>query len=104
MGIVGFTKTVAQEWGMFNIRCNAIAFGWINTRLTQVKDGTNFIEVDKQKVALGVPNRSPSAADAVPLRRAGTVEDAAGAVLLLASPYASYITGQTLEVTGGMNM
>jgi len=104
MGVVGMTKTIAKEWGMFNIRCNAVAFGWINTRLTQSKDGSNFIQVDKQKVALGVPNRGPAATEGVPLKRAGTVEDAAGAVLLLASPYASYITGHTLEVTGGVGI
>eukprot|EP01087_Luapelamoeba_hula_P012933 TRINITY_DN3659_c0_g1_i1.p2 TRINITY_DN3659_c0_g1~~TRINITY_DN3659_c0_g1_i1.p2 ORF type:complete len:202 (+),score=36.31 TRINITY_DN3659_c0_g1_i1:300-905(+) len=104
MGIVGLTKTVAKEWGMFNIRCNAIAFGWINTRLTQAKGSDNFIEVDKQKVQLGVPSRPDAATNMIPLKRSGTVDDAAGSILLLASPHASYITGHTLEVTGGVGI
>jgi len=106
MGVVGLTKTVAKEWGMFNIRCNAIAFGWINTRLTAAKGSDNFIEVDNQKVQLGIPGRpnTPDATAHIPLRRAGSVADAAGSVLLLASPHASYVTGHCLEVTGGVGI
>jgi len=104
MGIVGLTKTVAKEWGMFNIRCNAIAFGRIETRLTAAKEG-QFIEVEGKKVSLGIPKEMLSSGfDFIPLKRAGTVQDAAGSVLLLASPYASYITGHTLEVTGGVGI
>jgi len=101
MGVLGMTKTVAKEWGMFNIRCNAIAFGWINTRLTQDKTKDNFIEVDNKKVALGIPGGGVRSLDDTPLRRPGTVDDAAGSILLLACPYSSYITGHCLEVTGG---
>jgi len=104
MGVVGMTKTVAKEWGMFNIRCNAIAFGLINTRLTQEKTSDNFIEVDNKKVSLGIPSSAGRTVDSIPLRRAGSVEDAAGSVLLLASPFSSYITGHTLEVTGGVGI
>jgi len=107
MGVVGMTKTVAKEWGMFNIRCNCIAYGRINTRLTAAKDSGNFIEVDGQKVQLGIP-RPATENDAllasIPLRRAGTVQDAAGAMLLLASPYSAYVTGHCLEVTGGVGI
>ncbi|ELR16006.1 shortchain dehydrogenase/reductase SDR, putative [Acanthamoeba castellanii str. Neff] len=103
-GILGLTKTIAKEWGAFNIRCNAVAFGWINTRLTAAKGQENFIEVEGKKVALGIPGATNSAeavAKTVPLARPGNVDDAAGSVLLLASPHASYITGHCLEVTGG---
>ncbi|KAL6057152.1 putative Shortchain dehydrogenase/reductase SDR [Balamuthia mandrillaris] len=104
MGILGLTKTVAKEWGPFNIRCNAVAFGFIATRLTGDKAKDNFIEVDGKKVSLGIPGtlRSrESVADSNPLRRIGSPADGAGAILLLALPYADYITGHCLEATGG---
>jgi len=104
-GLLGLTKTIAKEWGMFNIRCNAVAFGRINTRLTAAKQKDNFIEIDGKKVALGIPNSKgaddESLAKLIPLARSGNVDDAAGGILLMASPYASYITGHCLEVTGG---
>ena len=78
--------------------------GWVNTRLTQDKGKDNFIEVDNKKVPLGIPGGGIRTVEHIPLRRAGTVEDAAGSVLLLASPYSSYITGHTLEVTGGVGI
>jgi len=103
MGIIGLTKTIAKEWGAFGVRCNAIAFGYIDTRLTRPKEKGEFIEVDGKKVALGIPGQQTGANryDAIPLKRAGTAEDAAGGILLLASPFSSYITGHCLEVTGG---
>jgi len=107
MGLVGFTKTIAKEWGAFGIRANTVAFGWVNTRLTAEKTNENFIEVEGKKVALGIPGVSQGAdqrAKAVPLGRAGNVRDAAGGILLMASPHASYITGHTLEVTGGVGI
>lgn len=105
-GIVGLTKTVAKEWGGFGIRCNAVAFGWIDTRLTKeraTKDEGEEIEVEGQKLKLGIPKnaRAPNAEAFIPLKRKGTPEEAAGALLMLASPYSSYITGHCLEVTGG---
>eukprot|EP01090_Pellita_catalonica_P017793 TRINITY_DN5481_c0_g1_i1.p1 TRINITY_DN5481_c0_g1~~TRINITY_DN5481_c0_g1_i1.p1 ORF type:complete len:318 (-),score=61.13 TRINITY_DN5481_c0_g1_i1:93-1007(-) len=100
-GILGLTKTVAREWGLFNIRCNAIAFGRIETRLTAAKEGGQFIEVEGKKIKLGIPKKMIGASDNVPLRRPGLPTEAAGSILLLVSPYASYITGHCLEVTGG---
>ncbi|KAG0261758.1 hypothetical protein DFQ27_002766 [Actinomortierella ambigua] len=109
-GIVGFTKTVAKEWGAFGVRCNAVAFGYIDTRMTRAKENGVFIVVDGQKVALGIPMGSQKSAAAgppaavfadTPLKRAGHIDEAAGSILLLCSPFASYITGHTLEVTGG---
>lgn len=107
LGIVGLTKTIAKEWGAFNIRSNAVAFGYINTRLTQAKSDGASIEVDGKTVKLGVPqpmNSSPERLNVIPLRRPGTVDEAAGSLLLLASPYASYINGHCLEVTGGLGI
>ncbi|RXW21082.1 hypothetical protein EST38_g4756 [Candolleomyces aberdarensis] len=108
--VIGLSKTIAKEWGPFGVRANTIAFGLIHTRLTAPKEGGETIEVDGKKVALGVPGAArPEAADetvyaGIPLRRGGTVEDAAGSVLFLASPLASYVSGHTLEVTGGVGI
>ncbi len=103
-GILGMTKTVAKEWGAFGIRCNAVAFGLIETRLTQDAESGEKIAVAGEEVALGMPGHIKGMATMlIPLGRAGTPQDAAGAILLLASPYASYITGQCLNVTGGLS-
>lgn len=105
MGIIGMTKTVAREWGVFGIRCNAVAFGFIETRLTKEKESSESINVDGEQVRLGMPGKIREAVPAfIPLGRAGSVEEAAAAILFLASPMASYITGHTLEVTGGMGI
>ncbi len=102
MGIVGLTKTVAKEWGSFGIRCNAIAFGFIETRLTQPKEKGETVEVHGKRVPLGIPEHLRQMATMlIPLGRPGTPEEAAGGILLLASPFAAYITGHVLEVTGG---
>ena len=102
MGVVGLTKTVAKEWGRFGIRCNAVAFGFIDTRLTQSKDKGASIEVDGQEVALGIPDSLRQMAPMlIPLGRPGTAVEAAGGIIMLASPFAAYITGHCLEVTGG---
>lgn len=105
MGIVGFTKTIAQEWGRFGIRCNAVAFGFIDTRLTQPKEDGRSIAVGDKEIALGIPGTMREMAfQVIPLGRAGTTEEAAGGILMMASPLAGYITGHTLEVTGGMGI
>ena len=106
MGIVGLTKTIAKEWGGFGIRCNAVAFGFIDTRLTRAKESGESVEVNGQSVVLGIPEkiRQGLSAGAIPLGRAGTAEEAAAGIVMMASPLASYITGHTLEVTGGMGI
>jgi 3-oxoacyl-[acyl-carrier protein] reductase len=102
MGIVGLTKTIAKEWGAFGIRCNTVAFGFVDTRLTQSKEKGVKIEVGGQDVALGIPDYLRQMAPMlIPLGRGATPEEAAGGILLLASPWAAFITGHTLEVTGG---
>lgn len=102
LGIVGLTKTVAKEWGPFGIRCNAVAFGFVDTRLTQSKTQGASIQIGEQAVALGIPEAvRETAATRSPLGRPATPAEAANGILLMASPLASYITGHTLEVTGG---
>jgi 3-oxoacyl-[acyl-carrier protein] reductase len=109
-GVVGMTKTIAKEWGpSFGVRANTIAFGHIQTRLTANKEEGGFVEVDGQKVALGIPAAQKKAAGSqafidIPLRRPGTATEAASAILAIASPLSSYISGQTISVTGGRNM
>ncbi|HDP34337.1 MAG TPA: SDR family oxidoreductase, partial [Candidatus Hydrogenedentes bacterium] len=97
------TKTIAKEWGAFGIRCNAVAFGMIETRLTQDQESGEKITMAGEEVQLGIPGHMKGMINMlIPLGRPGTPDDAAGAILLLASPYASYITGHVLEVTGGL--
>ena len=101
-GINGLTKTVAKEWGAFGVRCNSIAFGFIETRLTNTKEAGESIKVGGKEVALGIPDGIRELAiKTIPLQRVGTPEDAAGGILFLASPLASYVSGHCLELTGG---
>jgi 3-oxoacyl-[acyl-carrier protein] reductase len=111
--VIGLTKTIAKEWGPFGVRANTVAFGLIHTRLTAAKEAGASIEIDGKKVALGVPGgtqrpataaQAPEQYSSIPLRRGGTPEDAAASVLFLASPLASYVSGHTLEVTGGVGI
>ncbi len=85
-GIIGFTKSIALELGSRNIRCNAIAPGFIETEMTASLD---------EKTVQGWR-------DGIPLKRGGTVEDVADATVFLASDMSKYITGQVLSVCGGM--
>jgi 3-oxoacyl-[acyl-carrier protein] reductase len=105
-GIVGLTKTVAKEWGGFGVRCNTVAFGFVDTRLTRAKEAGATIEVEGKKVALGIPTGSATGARAnpyaaIPLGRPASADEVAGSVLTLCTPLTSYISGHTLEVTGG---
>jgi 3-oxoacyl-[acyl-carrier protein] reductase len=101
-GVVGLTKTVAKEWGQFKINVNAVAFGYIETRLTASKDSDNVMEIDGEKVQLGIPNQLRGmAAMLIPLGRPGTPQEAAGGVFFLCSPWSNYVHGQVLNITGG---
>jgi 3-oxoacyl-[acyl-carrier protein] reductase len=100
--VVGLTKTLAKEWGQFKINVNAVAFGYIETRLTASKDDANTIEIDGEKVQLGIPDQLRSMASMlIPLGRSGTPKEAAGGVFLLCTPWSNYIHGQVLTVSGG---
>ena len=102
-GVVGLTKTVAKEWGQFKVNVNAVAFGFIETRLTAAKDDENVAEIGGEKIQLGIPeNLRAMSTMLIPMGRAGTPEEAAGGIFLLCSPWANYITGQTLNITGGL--
>jgi 3-oxoacyl-[acyl-carrier protein] reductase len=101
-GVVGLTKTLAKEWGQFKINVNAVAFGYIETRLTASKQEHNVMEIDGETVQLGIPDQIRQMAQMlIPLGRGGTPEEAAGGIFLLCSPWANYIHGQVLNVTGG---
>jgi len=102
-GVVGLTKTMAKEWGALKINVNAVAFGFIETRLTQAKEKGEEIEAaGGEKVALGIPEQMRAMASAIiPLGRPATPEEAAGPVLFLCSEHANYVHGQVLNVTGG---
>ncbi len=102
-GVVGLTKTLAKEWGQFKINVNAVAFGFIDTRLTQAKVDDNTMEIGGEKVQLGIPDQLRQMASVlIPLGRAATPEEAAGGVFFLCSPWSNYVHGQTLHITGGM--
>jgi len=104
-GVVGFTKTMAKEWGRYNVTVNAVGFGIIETRLTQPLAGEGAsIDVQGRKIAVGV---QPAVLDwvkkACPLGRTGTPEDAANAVLFFCSPLSDYVTGEVLICGGGLH-
>lgn len=102
-GIIGLTKTLAKEWGQFNIQVNAVAFGRIDTRLTQAKEKGESIMRGDAEIAIGIPGeRLERTTPMIPMGRAGTAEEAAGAVFFFASPFSDYVSGQVLEVAGGL--
>ena len=101
-GVVGLTKTLAKEWGQFKINVNAVAFGFVETRLTAAKEEGGSIEREGQEIKLGIPEQLRAMASMIiPLGRPATPEEAAGPVFFLCSPWANYIHGQVLNVTGG---
>ncbi len=100
--VVGLTKTLAKEWGQFKINVNAVAFGYIETRLTASKDETNVMEIDGEKVQLGIPDQMRQMAPMlIPLGRPGSPAEAAGGVFFLCSPWSNFVHGQVLNITGG---
>src|SRR5947209_6019843 len=101
-GITGLTKTLAKEWGRYNVQVNCVCFGFIETRLTASKDHAEKLQRDGEEVALGIPDQMRQmAVTTIPLGRPGTPEEAASAMLFLASPLSNYVSGIVLEVTGG---
>jgi 3-oxoacyl-[acyl-carrier protein] reductase len=101
-GVTGLTKTLAKEWGQFKVNVNAVAFGFIETRLTAAKQEDNTMEIGGEKVQLGIPEQLRQMASMlIPLGRAGTPQEAAGGIFFLCSPWANYVHGQVLNVTGG---
>jgi 3-oxoacyl-[acyl-carrier protein] reductase len=102
-GVVGLTKTLAKEWGQFKINVNAVAFGFVDTRLTQSKVDDNTMEIDGEKIQLGIPDQMRQMASMmIPLGRPATPEEAAGGIFFLCSPWSNYVHGQVLNVSGGV--
>jgi len=101
--VLGLTKTLAKEWGQFNIQVNAVAFGRIDTRLTQPKEKDEKIHRGEVDIAIGIPSeRLERTTPLIPMGRPGTPEEGAGAIFFFASPFSDYVSGQVLEVTGGL--
>jgi 3-oxoacyl-[acyl-carrier protein] reductase len=104
-GVTGLTKTVAKEWGQFKINCNAVAFGFVETRLTQAKEKGETMKAagdNEEEVSLGIPEQMRTMANMmIPLGRPAQPEEAAGPVLFLASDLGNYVHGQVINVTGG---
>jgi 3-oxoacyl-[acyl-carrier protein] reductase len=102
-GLIGLTKTLAREWGPFKVNVNAVAFGFVETRLTAASDdgGEQFVK-DGVKIPLGIPEQMREMAPLViPLGRPATPEDAAGPIFFLCSPWSNFVHGQVLTASGG---
>lgn len=104
-GVIGLTKTLAKEWGRYNVNVNAVGFGLIETRLTQPLTGeSSNVGILGHQIRLGVqPGMLESIKMACPLGRLGTPEEAAGAVLFFCSPLSDYVTGEVLICGGGFH-
>src|SRR5919199_3154111 len=101
--VVGLTKTLAKEWGQVKINVHAVAFGFVDTRLTQAKVEENTMEIGGEKVQLGIPEQMRGMASMmIPLGRPASPQEAAGPVFFLCSPWSNYVHGQVLNITGGM--
>ena len=104
-GVIGLTRTMAKEWGRYNVNVNAVGFGLINTRLVQPLTGAAAnIEMHGHQIRIGVqPAMLEAVKTACPLGRLGEPEEAAGAVLFFCSPLSDYVTGETLICGGGFH-
>jgi 3-oxoacyl-[acyl-carrier protein] reductase len=103
-GVVGLTKTLAKEWGQFRVNVNAVAFGFVETRLTQAKEKGETVKAGEggPEVAIGVPEQLRQMANVlIPLGRPAQPDEAAAPVLFLASALSNYVHGQVINVTGG---
>jgi 3-oxoacyl-[acyl-carrier protein] reductase len=101
--VVGLTKSLAKEWGQFKINVNAVAFGFVETRLTAAKEGAETLTgPGGEEIQLGIPEQTRAmAAMIIPIGRPASPEEAAGPVMFLASNLADFVQGQVLNVTGG---
>lgn len=104
-GLVGLTKTMAKEWGRYNVNVNCIPYGVIETRLTQEKEKGEFVERDGKQIFVGIPKASKGIFEKmIPLGRFGTAKEAASVIFFFASPLSDYVSGQVLDVAGGLQM
>jgi 3-oxoacyl-[acyl-carrier protein] reductase len=103
-GVIGLTKTLAKEWGRYNINVNAVGFGLIQTRMTQPLKPGGKINMGGRDIPIGVqPAMLEAAVAQSPLGRIGTAEEAAGAVLFFCSPLSDFVTGEVLICSGGFH-
>ncbi len=102
-GLVGLTKTIAREWGPFKVNVNAVAFGFVETRLTAPSDnGGEVFSRGDTEIRLGLPEQIRQLAPTIiPLGRAARPEEAAGAIFFLCSPWSNFVHGQVLTASGG---
>jgi 3-oxoacyl-[acyl-carrier protein] reductase len=103
--IVGLTKTLAKEWGRYNVTVNAVGFGLIDTRLIKpMDDAETQVDIGGQQVGVGMQAGVRAAVtSAIPLGRVGTPDDAANAVFFFCSPLSDYVTGEVLICSGGVH-
>jgi 3-oxoacyl-[acyl-carrier protein] reductase len=101
---VGLTKTLSKEWGRIKVNVNCVAFGLIKTRLTETTADTNTtVNIEGRDIRVGLnPDLMDMLEKNIPLGRAGTPEEAAGAIYLFCTPESDYISGQTILCSGGM--
>ncbi len=102
-GLFGLTRTLAKEWGRFNVTVNCVAFGYVETRLTATSDANQTIQIGDREHRVGLrPDQAKMTEAMIPLGRKATPEEAANGALLLCLPESDYISGQILEVAGGL--
>jgi len=103
--VVGLTKTLAKEWGRYNVNVNAVGFGLIDTRLTKpMNEAETSIAIGERKLQVGMQSQvREEATKHIPLGRAGTAQDAANAVFFFCSPLSDYVTAETLVCSGGLH-
>jgi 3-oxoacyl-[acyl-carrier protein] reductase len=103
-GLIGMTKTMAKEWGRYKVCVNCVAFGLIDTRLSMpANDPQAKFAIENTAVHAGIPaNLRDETMRTIPLGRAGTTEEAAGAVSFFCGPDSDYVSGQVLVVGGGL--
>jgi 3-oxoacyl-[acyl-carrier protein] reductase len=104
--LVGMTRSLAKDWGRYNVTVNCVAFGLIETRLTQVYEGdVPEIAVGERKLKVGIDAARIGFMQAlIPLGRVGTPADAAGAVCLFCLPESDYVSGEVVVAAGGLRM
>ena len=101
-GLVGLTKTLAREWGAFKVNVNAVAFGFVETRLTAPSDSGETIERGDNEIKLGIPQAMRDLVTTIiPLGRAATPQDAAGPIFFLCTPWSNFVHGQVITASGG---
>jgi 3-oxoacyl-[acyl-carrier protein] reductase len=101
-GLVGLTKSLAREWGSFKVNVNAVAFGFVETRLTASAEEGDTIERNGHEIKLGIPPQMRElAASVIPLGRPATPQEAAGPIFFLCSPWSNFVHGQVLTASGG---